>query len=109
MIERFAGTAGIGVAHGFLRARRPPPYRPGPASRQVDALVGRRLCQGRRLTGISREQLGEAIGVGAETVRRYETGARRMPPARLAAAVRFLGFALSWFFRDDDPPAPPQG
>jgi DNA-binding XRE family transcriptional regulator len=104
MIDAYASTAVVAFARGFLRARRPPPYQPGPASRQVDALVGRRLRQARRLAGASREQLGEAIGVSAETVRRYEAGARRMPPARLVAATRFLGFALSWFFREDDPP-----
>ncbi|MGO8914598.1 MAG: helix-turn-helix domain-containing protein [Stellaceae bacterium] len=109
MIYGFAGAAGTGAAaRGFLRTRRPPPYRPGPAARQVDAAIGRRLRQARRLLGASRGQLGKAIGVSAETVRRYETGARRMPPARFAAAIRFLGFGLSWFFRDDDPPAPPR-
>jgi ribosome-binding protein aMBF1 (putative translation factor) len=92
------------AAPGFLRARRPPPYRPGPASRALDVAVGARLRQARRLVGMSPEQLGQAIGVSAETVRRYETGARRMSPARLAAAVRFLGFSLAWFFGSDEPP-----
>lgn len=103
MSDAYAGMAEFGATCGFLRARRPPRYEPGPASRQVDALVGRRLRQARGLAGASREQLGDAIGVSAETVRRYESGARRMPPARIVAATRFLGFALSWFFRDDDP------
>ncbi len=103
---------GLGIelaAHGLLRARRAPPYRPGPAARAVDIAVGARLRRARLLTGASRRQLGEAMGVGAETVRRYETGARRMSPVRLAAAVRFLGLPLSWFFREDGPPAPGRG
>lgn len=91
------------TAHGFLRARRRPPYRPGAAERAVDTAVGAKLRQARLLVGASRQQLGMAIGVSAETVRRYETGARRMSPARLAAAVRFLGLPLSWFFREDTP------
>jgi ribosome-binding protein aMBF1 (putative translation factor) len=103
MSDAYAGMAESAATYGFLRARRPPPYEPRPASRQVDALVGRRLRQARGLAGASREQLGDAIGVSAETVRRYESGARRMPPARIVAATRFLGFALSWFFRDDEP------
>lgn len=104
MSDAYAGMAS--ATRGVLRARRPPPYRPGPAARQVDALVGRRLRQARGLAGATREQLGEAIGVSAGTVRRYESGARRMPPARIVAAGRFLGFALSWFFREDDAPTP---
>ena len=78
-------------------------------ARAVDIAVGARLRRARLLTGASRRQLGEAMGVGAETVRRYETGARRMSPVRLAAAVRFLGLPLSWFFREDGPPAPGRG
>lgn len=107
MIYAHAGLAGIELAvPGFLRARRPPPYRPGPAARQVDTAVGRRLREARREAGISLQQLGEAMGVSAETVRRYETGLRRMTPARLAAAVRFLGVPLAWFFSNGSPPAP---
>ena len=83
---------------GCLRARRAPPYRPGPAARAVDAEIGAKLRQARLLAGLSRQQLGAALGVSAETVRRYESGARRMTPARLAAAVRFLDLPIAWFF-----------
>ncbi|HXY99934.1 MAG TPA: helix-turn-helix transcriptional regulator [Stellaceae bacterium] len=108
MIYAQAGMAEFEVATpGFLRARRPPPYRPGPAARQVDVAIGRRLREARRGAGISLQQLGDAMGVSAETVRRYETGLRRMAPARLAAAVRFLGVPLAWFFSNGNPPAPP--
>lgn len=99
-----AGRAGTGAVQGGLRARRPPPYRPGPRSQAVDAAIGARLRQARLLAGASRRQLGRALGVSAETVGRYETGARRMTPERLAAAVRFLGLPISWFFRSDEPP-----
>lgn len=94
----------------FLRARRPPPYEPGPAGR-ISVEVGRRLRQARLTAGATRQALGAAIGVEAATVRRYEAG-RRMPPARLAAAALFLGFPLSWFFREPDAPdggAAPRG
>jgi ribosome-binding protein aMBF1 (putative translation factor) len=86
----------------FLRAPKPPPYRPGPAARRVALEVGRQLRRARLIAGASRQALGGAIGVGAETVRRYETGSRRMPPARLAAAAVFLGVPLSWFFREEE-------
>jgi DNA-binding XRE family transcriptional regulator len=95
MMYRF----GTGLApHGFLRTRRPPPYRHGPRARALDVALGARLREARLLAGASRQQLGQAIGVGAGTVRRYETGARRIGPARLVAAARFLGLPLSWFF-----------
>lgn len=89
------------AARLFLRARKPPPYRHGPDARSIDVAVGHRLRQARLLAGVSRKELAAAIGVGAQSVRRYETGARRMSPARLVAAATFLGVPISWFFRDD--------
>lgn len=106
MIYAIAGAFQNRTLPAFLRARRPPPWRPEPAARQVDALVGHWLREARRLAGASRQQLGAAIGVTAETVRRYESGARRVPPARLAAATRFLGVTLAWFFQDENSPPP---
>jgi DNA-binding XRE family transcriptional regulator len=94
---------GLGVS-GVLRARRPPPYRSDASGRAVDTALGARLREARRLAGTTRQQLAEALGVTAGTVARYETGARRMSPMRLAAAVRFLGMPISWFFREDGPP-----
>jgi transcriptional regulator with XRE-family HTH domain len=44
------------------------------------------------------------MGVSAATVRRYETGARRMSPKRFAAAVVFFGLPMSWFFSEDGAP-----
>jgi DNA-binding XRE family transcriptional regulator len=88
----------------FLRARKPPPYTPGPGARQVAVALGSRLRQARVMAGMTRQSLASAIGVTAATLRRYETGARRMPPARLAAAVVLLGLPLSWFFREPDAP-----
>jgi DNA-binding XRE family transcriptional regulator len=89
----------ISSSAAFLRARRPPPYRPSPSP--VDARLGRRLRAARELLGITQKQLGAAMGVSAAMVRRYESGARPLTPARFAAAVSFLGLPLSWFFRSD--------
>jgi DNA-binding XRE family transcriptional regulator len=88
----------------FLRARKPPSYAPGPGARQVAVALGSRLRQARVMAGMTRQSLASAIGVTATTLRRYETGTRRMPPARLAAAVVLLGLPLSWFFREPDAP-----
>jgi DNA-binding XRE family transcriptional regulator len=88
----------------WLRARRPPPYRPGPAARRVDVALGKRLRQARRFVGATPQELAAAMGVSAATVRRYETGARRMSPKRFAAAVVFFGLPMSWFFSEDGAP-----
>jgi hypothetical protein len=87
----------------WLRARRPPPYRPGPAARRVDVELGQRLRQARLFVGVTPQELAAAMGVNVATVRRYETGARRMSPKRFAAAVVFLGLPMSWFFSDNGP------
>jgi DNA-binding XRE family transcriptional regulator len=94
----------IAVPRLFLRAPKPPPYAPGPGARRFAAELGSRLRQARVMAGMTRQSLASAIGVTAATLRRYETGARRMPPARLAAAVVLLGLPLSWFFREPDAP-----
>ena len=91
--------------HLFLRAPKPPPYKPGPGARRAAVELGSRLRQARMMAGMTRQSLASAIGVSAATLRRYETGARRMPPARLAAAVVLLGLPLSWFFREPDAPS----
>lgn len=70
-------------------------------SRQVDALIGKRLRAARRLAGASPQQLAAALGVSAQAVQKYETGARRLTAARLAAAVKFLGVPMSFLFKDE--------
>jgi DNA-binding XRE family transcriptional regulator len=90
----------VAVPRLFLRARKAPPYTPGPGARRVAVELGSRLRQARLMAGLTRQSLASAIGVAAATLRHYETGARRMPPARLAAAVVLLGLPLSWFFRE---------
>ncbi|HZB93253.1 MAG TPA: helix-turn-helix transcriptional regulator [Stellaceae bacterium] len=86
----------------FLRARKPPPYVPGPGAKRVAAEIGGRLKEARRAAGMTRDALGRALGIGADTLRRYETGERRIPPVRLAAATVLFGLPLSWFFRERD-------
>ena len=86
----------------FLRAPRPPAYEPGPTQARVTREIGRRLAEARRLTRATQAALGAAIGVGAASVRGYERGERRIQPVRLAAAARFLGLPLAWFFREPE-------
>lgn len=82
-------------------SRRQPGRRRGNA---VDVMVGKRLREARLMTGASREQLGAALGVGAQSVQRYESGARRLSAARLAAVVKFLGVPMSFLFKEEVTP-----
>jgi transcriptional regulator with XRE-family HTH domain len=72
---------------------------------QVDLSVGSRLRQARLLTGASQEDVGDAIGVSFQAVQKYENGENRLSAGRLAAAAKFLGVPMSFFFQDDTEPS----
>jgi len=82
-------------------SRRQPPRR----GNRVDVLVGRRLREARLTAGASRAQLAAVLGVSVPSVQRYESGARRLTAARLAAAVKFLGVPMSHLFKEEVSPA----
>jgi transcriptional regulator with XRE-family HTH domain len=71
---------------------------------EADLSVGARLRQARLLAGASQENLGTAIGVTFQAVQKYEHGENRLSAGRLAAAARFLGVPMSFFFQDDAEP-----
>lgn len=71
----------------------------------VDLSVGSRLRQARLLAGASQEDVGTAIGVSFQAVQKYENGENRLSAGRLAAAAKFLGVPMSFFFQDDAEPA----
>jgi transcriptional regulator with XRE-family HTH domain len=70
----------------------------------VDLSVGSRLRQARLLAGASQEDVGTAIGVSFQAVQKYENGENRLSAGRLAAAAKFLGVPMSFFFQDDTEP-----
>jgi transcriptional regulator with XRE-family HTH domain len=84
----------------LAESRSPSRRQPRRRARQVDTLIGKRLREARRLAGASQQQLAAAIGVTAPAIRKYESGARRLPAARLAAAVKFLGVPMSFLFKE---------
>ena len=71
---------------------------------QVDLSVGARLRQARLLAGASQEDVGGAIGVSFQAVQKYENGENRLSAGRLAAAAKYLGVPMSFFFQDDTEP-----
>ena len=71
---------------------------------QVDMSVGRRLRQARLLVRASQEEVGIAVGVSFQAVQKYENGENRLSAGRLAAAAKFLGVPMAFFFQDDTEP-----
>jgi transcriptional regulator with XRE-family HTH domain len=71
--------------------------------------MGRCPWRERLLAGLSREDLGDWLGIGAEAVRQYEYGEDRMSPPELALIARRLGVPLSFFCSiDEESAAPPE-
>ncbi len=70
----------------------------------IDLSVGSRLRQARLLAGASQEEVGTAIGVSFQAVQKYENGENRLSAGRLAAAAKFLGVPMAFFFQDDADP-----
>lgn len=95
---------GVKRARQLLTESRAPSLRQPRRGRQIDTLVGKRLREARLLAGASQQQLAAVLGVTAPELRKYETGARRLPAARLAAAVKFLGVPMSFLFREQPGP-----
>ncbi len=66
--------------------------------RPVDIHVGGRVKACRTLIGMSREELGEHVGVTFQQFRKYEKGVNRISASRLWVISLVLGRPISWFF-----------
>jgi transcriptional regulator with XRE-family HTH domain len=89
-----------GDAERLAAGRKPRKRR----ANHIDLSVGARLRQARLLGGASQEEVGTAIGVSFQAVQKYENGENRLSAGRLAAAAKFLGVPMSFFFQDDAEP-----
>jgi len=67
-----------------------------------DATIGQRIRSLRWLAGCSQLALGDAIGVSAQQIQKYETGANRVSAGRLKKVAEFLDVDISVFFNPDD-------
>ena len=81
------------------RRRRPRKETPN----LIDRQVGARLQLRRKMLGLSQEKLGEMIGVTAQQIQKYESGASGIAGSRLDELSRFLDVPVSFFFDDADP------
>lgn len=66
----------------------------------IDKHIGRRLRQRRMLTGVSQQELGEAIGVSFQQIQKYERGANRINAGALWKFCKILDVAPAYFFME---------
>lgn len=78
-----------------------------PSLRRLQALMGRRLRDGRLILGLSEEAVAHELSITVQNLRGYECGEIRIPPRLLTAAAEALHLDLDWFFHDDMRPAKP--
>ncbi|MEQ1868247.1 MAG: helix-turn-helix transcriptional regulator [Micropepsaceae bacterium] len=64
----------------------------------VDLHIGQRVRHRRWLTGMTQQNLAEAIGIRFQQVQKYESGANRISAARLWEIARALGVPISFFY-----------
>ena len=71
----------------------------------VDEYVGRRLRQRRGELGLSRAQLGSALGISFQQIQKYENGTNRVSAGRLYAVAQHLGVEFDYFIEGLELPA----
>lgn len=71
-----------------------------------DALLGARLSLLRRMRGLSRVDLGAALGVTFQQIQKYERGANRISARRLYEIAVVLDIEIQHFFDQLAPVAP---
>ena len=70
---------------------------PPPPSR-IDAHIGARVRSRRRALGFTQDLLAERIGVTAQQVHKYESGANRVAASKLYEIALILQAPVSYFF-----------
>ena len=68
--------------------------------RPIDVHVGSRIRLRRTLLGMSRERLGEALGLTFQQVQKYESGVNHVVASRLFDLSRVLEVPIGFFFDD---------
>jgi transcriptional regulator with XRE-family HTH domain len=68
----------------------------------VDIHVGDKLRQRRWMTGITQQQLGNAVGTKFQQIQKYENGSNRVSASRLWDIAKALDVPISFFFEGID-------
>lgn len=73
----------------------------------VDLHVGQRLRHRRWMTGMTQQQLANAVGIKFQQIQKYESGANRISASRLWDLSQALDVGVSFFFEglNEDHPA----
>jgi len=66
----------------------------------INKMVGNKIQELRIVSGISREEMAEIIGVTQQQAQKYEKGINRISAGRLAAIADALGKPVSYFFEE---------
>lgn len=64
----------------------------------VDLHVGKRLRHRRWMTGMTQQQLADAVGIKFQQIQKYESGANRVSASRLWDLSQALTVPVSFFF-----------
>jgi transcriptional regulator with XRE-family HTH domain len=64
----------------------------------VDLHIGQRVRHRRWLTGMTQQQLADAVGIRFQQIQKYESGANRISAARLWSIARAMGVPVSFFY-----------
>lgn len=64
----------------------------------VDVHVGKQIRHRRWLTGMTQQQLAEAVGIKFQQIQKYETGANRVSASRLWDIAEALEVDIAFFF-----------
>ena len=64
----------------------------------IDKHIGNRIKLQRTLLGLSREKLGNHIGVSSQQIQKYETGMSAIKPSNLCKVAEILSVSPNYFF-----------
>jgi transcriptional regulator with XRE-family HTH domain len=64
----------------------------------VDLNIGQRVRHRRWLTGMTQQQLADAIGIRFQQIQKYESGANRISASRLWSIAQAMNVPISFFY-----------
>lgn len=68
----------------------------------VDKHIGTRIRNLRKLSGVSQQELAEAVGVRFQQIQKYEIGMNRVSASRLWEISNALSTDITYFFENAD-------
>lgn len=66
----------------------------------IDSHIGNKIYELRVASGLSRQELGERIGVTHQQCQKYEKGTNRVSAGRLVLIAKVLNKPVDYFFQD---------